>query len=74
MVSVQHPGFGMLRTSGFGMLRTSDSGMLRTLRCGAVRGVVRLDRPKITDIICPKCKHFVLYSNSYLRDLNDYRL
>ena len=59
--------------------QTSDAAhprlrMLRITRCGAARGAVRLVRPKLTDIICPKCKHFVLYSNSYLSDLNDYRL
>ena len=39
---------------------------------GAARGAARLVRPKITVIIRPKCKHFVLYSNSYLGVLNNY--
>ena len=46
--------------------------MLRIPRCGAVRGAARLVRPKITVIIRPKYKHFVLYSDSYLRVLNNY--
>ena len=48
-------------------------GMLRIPRCGAARGAARLVRPKITVIIRPKCKHFVLYSNSYLGVLNNYK-
>jgi hypothetical protein len=48
--------------------------MLCIPRCGAVRGAARLVRPKITVIIRPKCKHFVLYSNSYLVVLNNYKL
>ena len=48
-------------------------GMLRIPRCGAARGAVRLVRPKITVIIRTKCKHFVLYSNSYLGVLNNYK-
>jgi hypothetical protein len=48
--------------------------MLCIPRCGAVRGAARLVRPKITVIIRPKCKHFVLYSNSYLVVLNNYIL
>ena len=43
-------------------------------RCGAARGAARLVRPKITVIIRPKCKHFVLYFNSYLGVLNNYKL
>ena len=46
--------------------------MLRIPRCGAVRGAARLVRPKITVIIRPKYNHFVLYSDSYLRVLNNY--
>ena len=48
--------------------------MLRIPRRGAVRGAVRLVRPKITVIIPPKRKHFVLYANSYLEALNNYKL
>ena len=47
--------------------------MLRIPRCGATRGAARLVRPKITVIIRPKRKHFVLYSNSYLGVLNNYK-
>ena len=47
--------------------------MLRIHRCGATRGAARLVRSKITAIIRPKCKHFVLYSNSYLGVLNNYK-
>ena len=57
-VTIQHPRLGMLRIP----------------RCGAARGAARLVRPKITVIIRPKCKHFVLYSNSYLGVLNNYKL
>ena len=56
MVTIQHPRLGMLRIP----------------RCGAVRGVERLVRHKITVIIRSKCKHFVLYSKSYLGVLNNY--
>ena len=48
-------------------------GMLRIPRCGAARGAARLVRPKITVIIRTKFKHFVLYSNSYLGVLNNYK-
>ena len=58
MVTIQHPRLGMLRIP----------------RCRAARGAARLVRPKITVIIRPKCKHFVLYSNSYLGVLNNYQL
>ena len=47
--------------------------MLRIPRCGATRGAARLVRSKITVIIRPKCKHFVLYSNSYPGVLNNYK-
>ena len=47
-------------------------GMLRIPRCGAARGAARLIRPRITVIIRPKRKHFVLYSNSYLGVLHNY--
>ena len=47
--------------------------MLRIPRCGATRGAAHLVRSKITVIIRPKCKHFVLYSNSYLGVLNNYK-
>ena len=48
-------------------------GMLRIPRCGAARCAARLIRPRITVIIRPKRKHFVLYSNSYLGVLNNYK-
>ena len=48
-------------------------GMLRIPRCGAIRGAALLVRSKITVIIRPKCKHFVLYSNSYPGVLNNYK-
>ena len=48
-----------------------ESGAL-VYQSGAARGAARLVRPKITVIIRPKCKHFVLYSNSYLGVLNNY--
>ena len=54
--TIQHPRLGMLRIS----------------RCGAASGAARLVRHKITVIIRPKRKHFVLYSNSYLEVLNNY--
>jgi len=41
-------------------------GMLSIPSCGAVKGAVRLVRPKKTFIIRLKCRHIVLYYNSYL--------
>ena len=55
-------------------IQHSRLGMLRIPRCGAVRVAVRLVRPKITVMIRPKFEHFILYSNSYLGVLNNYKI
>lgn len=56
------------------LFSTPRLGMLRIPRCGAVRVAVRLVRPKIAVIISPKFERFILYSNSYLGVLNNYKL
>ena len=55
------------------LFNTPDSGCCAFLVAGRPKGAARLVRPEITVIICPKYKHFVLYSNNYLGVLNNYK-
>ena len=72
--SFRHPKLGALRIPRCMTIQPPGLGMRSIPRCESARGAARLVRPKITAIIRPKCKHFVLYSNSYPGALNKYHI